>query len=97
MAEIYFEIEAQDRYDALVGDPLRSQLAEAVDRMLDLLERDPGDSLLRRRSLLLQQSRTTLWKVEIRGSGDEWSLLWMPHPKLSEDVLVVYLGPVQYT
>ncbi len=96
MVEIYFEAEAQARYDALVADSLRTQLGDAVDRVLDLLEANPGDQSLRRRSLVLQQSRITLWKVEIRGSGEEWSLLWLPHPERDGDVLVVYLGPAQY-
>lgn len=41
-------------------------------------------------------SRLVIWKIEIRGRTDDWTLLWMEHPEESEDVLIVYLGPANY-
>lgn len=70
-------------------------LKSAVERILDLLQKDPSDRSLRIKSLRTKTGYT-IWKVPIRESLDNWSLLWIADPADANAVLIVYLGPASY-
>ena len=93
MSGLNWEPEAARAYKNLTHQP--ASLKSAVERILDILEEDPTNKLLRQRSL-----RTTtgyvIWKVTIRERFEDWSLLWIADPKNENDVLIVYLGPASY-
>ena len=93
MAELCWEPAAAAAYAAL--DAMPQRLGEAVEVVLDLLEADPGDRAVRRRSRRTSQG-DAIWKVDIRGSTDGWTLLWIEHPTSPGDVLILYLGPSAY-
>ena len=94
MAELFWEPEARAIYDALDDQPLR--LGDAIELLLDQLEDDPGHESVRRRSRRTSQG-DVIWKIDIRPSAEDWTLLWIEHPQRVGDVLIVYLGPSQYT
>ncbi|MBK5305870.1 MAG: hypothetical protein JJD92_04200 [Frankiaceae bacterium] len=93
MAELYWEPEAARVYESLNDAPAR--LVAAVENVLDQLVDDPGHESVRRRT-----RRTTkgdvIWKVDLRRSVEDWTVLWIHHPAKPGDVLVLYLGPAQY-
>jgi hypothetical protein len=93
MAELHWEPEAAAAYSSLDEQPRR--LADAIDDVLDQLEADPGDQAMRRRS---RRTRTgdVIWKIDIRRGVEDWTLLWIEHPEITGDALIVYLGPAQY-
>jgi hypothetical protein len=93
MAELFWEAEAAATYEALDTQPVR--LTEAVDAVLDQLERDPGDEAVRRRTRRTSKG-DVIWKVDIRQRAEDWTLLWIEHPERAGDVLILYLGPAQY-
>lgn len=81
-----FAVEASRRIQAVYDDPNCPRLADRIEETLDLLDRRPGDSRVRR-------ARTTdppLWVVTIRGSGAEWVLLWDLD---GDEPFVRYAGP----
>jgi hypothetical protein len=57
---------------AVFDDPTQEQLAERIDEMLDLLDKDPGDQRLRR----FRMQAPKLWVIRVRGSGRDFVLLW---------------------
>lgn len=93
MAELFWEAEAAATYDAIDGQPTR--LGDAVESVLDQLEADPGHESVRRRTRRTSKG-DVIWKVDIRLRAEDWTLLWIEHPKHAGDVLILYLGPSQY-
>lgn len=93
MAELYWGPEAARVYQSLDNESRR--LGEAIEDVLDQLGEDPSHESVRRRT-----RRTTkgdvIWKVDIRRSVEDWTLLWIEHPTERGDVLVLYLGPARY-
>lgn len=69
---IGFDDEAWDAIQVLFDDPQRATLAERLDEMLDLLEKDSGDQRVRRHWLQLPR----LWHFTVTGNGETWSVLW---------------------
>jgi hypothetical protein len=92
VADLYFDEEADRTLTALDADPTRAQLAERVNEVLDALERDPGSATLRR-----HRFQIGVWGVVVSGSGDDWIVLWEPHPTLDDAVIIQYIGPASFT
>ena len=57
---------------AVFDDPAQQQLADRIEELLDLLDKDPGDRRLRR----LRMHTPKLWAVPVHGSGRDLLLLW---------------------
>lgn len=93
MAELFWEPEAWRTYAALDAQPRRLQ--DAVEDVLDRLVDDPDQASVRPQGLRTRGGRR-LWRVPIRRSVDDWSLVWLPHLAQPDDVLIVYLGPANY-
>ncbi len=70
-------------------------LKSAVERVLDILEADPTNRLVRPKSLRTKTGYA-IWKVPIRESLEDWSLLWIADPEDTNAVLILYLGPASY-
>lgn len=90
MAELYFDADAARRLESLETANDRQRLLARVNAILDSLEVDPGRSDLRRRRF-----QNGLWCVTAAGDGENWVLLWEPHPN-RQDVVVQYLGPASF-
>lgn len=69
---IGFADDAWDAVQAMFDDPLRGTLAERLDGMLDLLERDSGDQRVRRHRMQVPR----LWHFTVSGNDEVWSVLW---------------------
>lgn len=85
-----FEPAAADAYDAIT-DP---DLLGKIDGVLDALEKDPGQPLVRQH----RWSDPPLWGVTVRDRGGDVLVLWAPelHDQKhgQETVIVVhYVGP----
>ena len=93
MSSLNWEPEAASAYKKIVNQP--AALKMAVERILDILEEDPSNRLVRTKSL-----RTTtgyaIWKVPIRKRFEDWSLLWISDPDNEDEVLILCLGPANY-
>lgn len=97
MAEPLFEPAAADAYDRL--PPTLPSIIPAVDAVLDHLSSDPGSAALRKIALSMEVADGTqrLWRVPIMHRGQDWSLIWCQPISVPETVLVVYLGPADYS
>lgn len=93
MADLFWEPEAWRTYEGLAEQSGRLQ--DAVEDVLDRLVDDPTQAAVRPLGLRTPGGRR-LWRVAIRRSVDDWSLVWLPHPTRPADVLIVYLGPATY-
>jgi hypothetical protein len=93
MAELLYEPAADAALDALQADPDRGLLWNRVVDVLEALEANPGDRLMRRRALRTPHSFTTVWAVPASGGREDWMVLWIEHPKQDDTVIVVYVGP----
>lgn len=91
MADLFFDEEADRTLTALEADAARSQLAERVQAVLGSLADDPGHARLRR-----HRFEIGLWGVIVRGSGEDWIVLWEPHPETHDAVIVHYIGPASF-
>lgn len=91
MADLYFDEEADRALTALEADAARAELADRVGAVLDALASDPGQASLRR-----HRFQVGVWGVVVRGSGEDWIVLWEPHPELDDDVIVQYVGPASF-
>jgi len=93
MSSLNWEPEAASAYKKIVNQPVALKMA--VERILDILEEDSSNRLVRTKSL-----RTTtgyaIWKVPIRKRFEDWSLLWISDPDNEDEVLILYLGPANY-
>jgi uncharacterized protein YpbB len=72
-----------------------ARLKSAVEKILDILEKDPTNRLVRTKSL---RTRTgyTIWKVPVRERFEDWSLIWIFESESESEVLILYLGPANY-
>ena len=86
MAEIRFSPQALQAYEDLERAGA-VKLLDGIDDALDILEADPGDRQVRRRSF-----GDGRWGVTVKDPDDDWLLIW----QLDEDdagiVRVRYLG-----
>jgi hypothetical protein len=89
---LWFDEEANAALDRLGNDPARERLAAAVNRVLDQLEDDPGDRSVRRSRFHVP----ALWCVTVFADDEEWAVLWEPHPDISGDVIVQFIGPATF-
>lgn len=92
VADLFFDEEADRTLTALEADAARSQLAERVQAVLDALADDPGHAWLRR-----HRFEIGVWGVVVRGSSEDWIVLWEPHPETDDAVIVQYVGPASFT
>jgi hypothetical protein len=80
--------EAWNSIQALFDSETRSALADRVDEILDLLDAGGTDARARRhRTLSLNR-----WTVPVRGSGEDWLIIWHPDSQTAEPY-VIYAGP----
>ncbi|MGH3197459.1 MAG: hypothetical protein ACRDOH_18740 [Streptosporangiaceae bacterium] len=70
MAEIKFSPQASQVYGSLERAGA-VKLLDDIDDALDILEADPGDRRVRRRSF--GEGR---WDVTVRDADDDWLLIW---------------------
>ena len=92
MPELWFSPSADRALDELERAATRSKLRDRVDAVLDALELDPGRAELRRHRFLIG-----LWGVIVAGDGEEWIVLWEPHPSIDDAVTIHYIGPASFT
>ena len=83
-----YDAEAWNSIQALFDSSTRSELADRVDEVLDLLDAGGTDARARRHRTF----RPNLWTVPIRGSGEDWIVIWHSHPETAEPY-VVNAGP----
>lgn len=83
-----YEAEAWNSIQALFDSKTRSALADRVDEVLDLLDAGGTDALARRHRTFSPNR----WAVPVRGSGEDWLIVWHPDPKTAEPY-VIYSGP----
>jgi hypothetical protein len=91
VTELYFDEEADRALTALESDAARVELADRVHAVLGALASDPGQAELRR-----HRFQVGVWGVVVRGSGEDWIVLWEPHPDSDGDVVVQYVGPASF-
>ncbi|MDP1806075.1 MAG: hypothetical protein Q8K72_12970 [Acidimicrobiales bacterium] len=93
MTELWLDPDAGETLRAIEADAVRSVLAHRLNDVLDRLESNPGDASLRRHRFY----RPALWCVLVEAQGEDWAVLWEPHPTQADDVIVRYLGPASFT
>ncbi len=91
MADLYFDPEADATLTALEADKTRQDLADRVSETLDTLEREPDNPTVRRRRFQIG-----LWGIPVSGSGEDWIILWEPHPELADAIVVHHVGPASF-
>lgn len=69
---IEFSAAATAAVQAVYDDPRRHPLADRLEAMLDLLQRDAGDAQVHRHRM----RSPGLWAIFVSGSGEDWALLW---------------------
>ena len=72
MGTLLFNSDADRQLSLLQADTYRSQLYDRINDVLDAIEDDPGDPLVRRRRYRLPP----VWGVPVHGSGEDWLVLW---------------------
>ncbi len=72
MIELLFDQSAEDALAALKVDPLRQQLYERVNDVLDAIEDNPKDPSVRRRRF----QSPPHWLVAVHGAGEDWIVMW---------------------
>lgn len=93
MVSLSFTVAADQQLGKLEGDQKRTQLLKSVNEVLDALEQDPGDARLRRKEFRQLLEWPLCYAVEIRGSNEEWVILWTWNPDSLEEPVVIYIGP----
>jgi hypothetical protein len=66
------------------------RLLNAVCDAIDLIC-DHGDTAAARREQLFTKIGNPVWKVAVRDSNHEWSVLWLPH---GEVATIYYIGEI---
>ena len=90
MARILWEItEARSRYLDLVDSPLRRELGEHVESVLEDLEQHPGAGRLKRNQFRDEYGRNW-WRIPVSGSGEDWVVTWR---REDADVVIGSIGP----
>ncbi|WP_283135619.1 hypothetical protein [Rhizohabitans arisaemae] len=87
MADIEFDPQPRDAYALLEKTSAGTQLLDAIDDALDLLENDSGDARVRRRSF-----RDGLWGIPVRDRAEDWLIIWEQDPGQVDTVVIRYLG-----
>lgn len=72
MAELLFTHLADAQLSQLQLDPVRSELYERVNDVLDAIEDDPSNHMVRQR----RYQNPPIWGVTVYGSGEIWLILW---------------------
>jgi hypothetical protein len=91
MVDLYFDSQADATLTALETNDSLRDLADRLDEVLDLLARDPDGARARRRRFQIG-----LWGVPVSGSGEDWIVLWEPHPHKDDALIVHYIGPASF-
>lgn len=78
--------EVRARLEGLKHDVRREELCARVMELLRLLRDSPGDQRVRRR----RYHRHDAWGIPVRGSGEDWLILWRAD---TDRIEVIYLGP----
>lgn len=92
MATVSLDPEADEALQALLGDPLRVELARRVDATLDQLEADPRAAAMRRHRFQTVNLRC----IFVTGDDETWAVLWEPLDEQAATVAVRYLGPASF-
>jgi len=69
---INYDPDAREAIQSVYDDPQQEQLADRLEELLDLLDRDPGDQRLRRHRM----HEPALWLVKVYGSKRDFAFLW---------------------
>ncbi len=93
MATLWFDEEADASLRRLENDDGRPHLLQAINRVLDQLEADPGHASVRR----IRFQVPALWCVTVVADNEEWAILWEPHPDHPTEVTVHYVGPASFS
>jgi hypothetical protein len=88
VATLHFSPAAERAYRLLDADPTAGELLDRVDRMLDLLEADPGDVRVRQRRF----AKIGAWGIVVRDRHADLLIIWEPSPTRPLDVNVDYIG-----
>ena len=66
---------AKDPLSTLVGlHQWKPVVAEAIERVLDLIEAEPVDVSVRKR--MFSRAAGNIWVVNIYAAGEDWTILW---------------------
>ena len=85
MGTLLFNLDADRQLARLQVDTRRGQLYDRINDVLDAIEDDPGDPLVRPR----RYRSPPIWGVPVHGSGEDWLVLWSENEAGS---LVHYIG-----
>ena len=85
MGTLLFNSDADRRLAQLQADTRRDHLYDRINDVLDAIEDDPADPLVRRR---LYRS-PPVWGVPVHGSGEDWLVLWS---ETGAGPLIHYIG-----
>jgi len=86
MARIEFDEQPLAAY-AQLEKASASMMLDAIDDAIDLLESDPADASVRRRSF-----SDGLWGIPVRDRSDDWLIIWEYDDQDSDLIVVRYLG-----
>jgi hypothetical protein len=92
VGQLWFDLDADRALKGLEADPGEARMLARVEAVLDLLERDAGDTTLRR----VRFRDPPFWCVTVVAGEEERVILWEPHPTETDDVIVHYLGPASF-
>lgn len=87
MAEARFSPQALQAYETLERAGAVA-LLDAIDDAVDILEADPGDRQVRRRSF--SDGR---WGITIKDADDDWLLIWQLDDEDPKIARIRYIGP----
>jgi hypothetical protein len=90
MATVELDVQPQQAYAELERAD-RTQLLDAIDDAIDVLETDPGDKRCRERSF-----REGRWGISVRGRSDDWLIIWERDQSDDDLIVVRYLGADPY-
>ena len=85
MDVLRFNSDADRRLELLQADTRRDELYARINDVLDAIEDDPSDPLVRRR----RYRAPPVWGVPVHGSGEDWLVLWS---ETDAGPLIHYIG-----
>ena len=85
MGTLLFNLDAERQLTPLEGDTRLGRLYNRINDVLDAIEDDPGDPVVRRR----RYRSPPVWGVPVHGSGEDWLVLWS---ETEAGPLVHYIG-----
>jgi hypothetical protein len=86
MAEVTFDPQPFQAYATLEKNAATDML-DAIDAALDLLEADPGGAHARQRAF-----GEGLWGIPVRDRTDDWLIIWERDSDQAEVIVIRYLG-----